>query len=154
MKAAGLMFLDHSLIGVGPGQQMFHYQEYAELVGGKVRAETRRAHSLYPQLAAETGVVGLAVFLGTIAMVLLPLNKARRRLQESDRQSWGLVCGMELAVLVLLSTSLFLHAAYIRYFWLLLALAVVSAYLPERVMMTNCKVMKPQKVAGQLGTPA
>jgi O-antigen ligase len=155
MQAAGLIFLEHPLLGVGPGMAPQAYQEkYAVLVGGKVRAQTRRTHSLYLQLAGETGLVGLMAFLGTIAMVLLPLNRARRSLQESDRQFWGLVCGMELAVLLLLSTSLFLHAAYIRYFWLLLALAVAAASLPGRATMTNYQTLKRQKLAGQLGTPA
>lgn len=156
MQAAGLMFLEHPLIGVGPGQAKYHYQEYAEMVGGNVRQGTRRSHSLYPQLAAETGVVGLIAFMWVIAMVLLPLDRARRRLQESDRQLWGLVCGMELAVLLLLTTSLFLHAAYIRYFWLLLAVAVVvaAASLPGPATMTNYETLKPKKLDSRLGTPA
>ena len=116
MQAAGLLFLDNPLVGAGPGMAPVYYPEYAVLVGGKVRGVDRRTHSLYLQLAAETGLVGLIAFLGMIAMVLLPLNRARRRLQHSDRQLWGLVCGLELAVLVLLATSLFLHAGYIRYF--------------------------------------
>jgi hypothetical protein len=153
MQAAGLMFLDHPVIGVGPGVARLHFQEYAEKVGGNVGATNRRAHSLYVQLAAETGVVGLVAFLGMVAMVLLPLDRVRRRLQESDRQFWGLVCGMELAVLILLGTSVFLHSAYIRYFWLLLALAVAVASLPRRATMTNYYTVTPQKLAGRIGTP-
>lgn len=152
MQAAGLLFLDYPLIGVGPGMARVYYPEYAVLVGGKVRGDHRRTHNLYLQLAAETGVVGLVAFLGMLAMVLLPLDRARRRLQHSDRQFWGVVCGMELVVLVLLSTSLFLHAGYIRYFWLLLALAVAAASLPGRATMTNIN-LTPRNVAGRIGTP-
>ena len=147
------MFLDPPVIGVGPGVARLNFQEYAEKVGGNVGATNRRAHSLYVQLAAETGVVGLVAFLGMVAMVLLPLDRVRRRLQESDRQFWGLVCGMELAVLILLGTSVFLHSAYIRYFWLLLALAVAVASLPRRATMTNYYTVTPQKLAGRIGTP-
>ena len=152
MLAAGLMFLDHPVIGVGPGMAREYYPEYAILVGGKVRGDSRRTHSLYLQLAAETGVIGLIAFLGMMAVLLLPLDRARRRLQQSDRQFWGLVCGMELAVLVLLSTSLFLHASYIRYFWLLLALAFAA--IPARATMTNFQFQTPRDVAGRIGTPA
>jgi putative inorganic carbon (HCO3(-)) transporter len=154
MQAAGLLFLDHPLVGAGPGMAPVYYPEYAVLVGGKVRGNDRRTHSLYLQLAAETGLVGLTAFLGLIAMVLLPLNRSRRRLQHSDRQLWGLVCGLELAVLVQLSTNLFLHAAYIRYFWLLLALAVAAASLPGRATMTNFLFQTPRNVADRIRTPA
>ncbi len=151
MQAAGLLFLEHPLLGVGPRMAPVYYAEYAVLVGGKVRQGSRRTHNLYLQLAAETGLVGLFAFLGMIAMVLLPLDRARRSLQHSDRQLWGLVCGLELAVLLLLATSLFLHAAYIRYFWLLLALAGVAASLPARAAITNFLFLTPRNVAGRIG---
>jgi O-antigen ligase len=154
MHAAGLMFLDHPLFGTGPGLAPEYMPEYAALAGGFVRAANRRTHSLYLQLAAETGLVGLFAFLGMIAMVLLPVNAVRRGLQHGDRQLWGLVCGLELAVLVLLFTSVFLHASYIRYFWLLLALAVAAASFPGLAKMTNFQIPKPQKLTGRIGTPA
>ena len=132
MKAAGLIFLDHPLLGAGPGMAPEYYPDYAALVGGKVRAEKRRSHSLYLQLAAETGVIGLVAFSLVIWMVLHPIDRARRLTRYDDRELWGLVCGLELGVLVFLSTSIFLHAAYIRYAWLLLALAVAAAALPQR----------------------
>jgi O-antigen ligase len=156
MQAAALMFLDNPLVGVGPGMAREYYPEYALLVGGKVRADNRRTHSLYLQLASETGLVGLLAFLGTMAMVLLPLDRARRRLRygSRDHQFWALVCGLELTILVLLSTSLFLHASYIRYFWLLLALAVAAASLLGRETMTNFQTLVPRNVPGRIGTLA
>jgi putative inorganic carbon (HCO3(-)) transporter len=137
MQAAGLLFLDHPLLGAGPGMAPVYYQEYALLVGGKVRATTRRTHSLYLELAAETGLIGLLAFLGMLWMVLHVVNDARRRAQHSDRELWGLVCGLELAVLVFLATSLFLHASYVRYCWLLLALAVAAAEVPRPQMLAE-----------------
>lgn len=134
MKAAGLLFLDHPLVGAGPGLAPSYYQDYALLVGGKVRATSRRTHNLFLQVAAETGIIGLTAFLVVLWMVLHPLNVMRRRTYYNDRQLWGLVCGLQLGVLILLATSLFLHAAYVRYFWLLLALAVAAAVLPHRQM--------------------
>jgi O-antigen ligase len=134
MKAAGLLFLDHPLLGAGPGLAPSYYQEYALLAGGKVRAETRRTHNLYLQMASETGVIGLSAFFLVIWMVLRPVNAVRRRTFYSDRQLWGLVCGLQLAVLMFLMTSIFLHAAYVRYCWLLLGLAVAAAALPSRTI--------------------
>ncbi len=133
MQAAGLLFLDYPILGAGPGMAPSYYPEYAVLVGGKVRPNERRTHSLYLQLAAETGVIGLCAFLLVMLMVLLPLDHARRQTQHNDRQLWGLVCGLELGMLIFLFTSIFLHAAYIRYAWLFLALAVAAAVLPYRI---------------------
>jgi O-antigen ligase len=141
MQAAGLMFVNYPLLGVGPGMAPEHYPQYAQLVGGKVRVTTRRSHNLYLQLAAETGVIGLCAFLSTLWVVLYSIDVARRRAECNDRELWGLVCGLELAVLILLATSLFLHAAYIRYFWLLLALAVAAARLTDRPI--QARVLPP-----------
>lgn len=132
MQAAGLLFLDYPLLGAGPGMAPEYYPEYAVLVGGKVRAGPRRTHNLYLQMAAETGLIGLVAFLGMIWATLYRVDSARRQFRHSDRELWGLICGLELGVLVLLATSLFLHAAYIRYLWMLLALAVAAASLPGR----------------------
>jgi O-antigen ligase len=126
MKAAGMLFLDHPILGAGPGLAPHYYQHYAGLVGGKVRADTRRTHNLFLQLAAETGIVGLSAFLLVVALTFGGLERARRRLETTDRQLWGVVCGLELALIISLTTSLFLHAAYIRYFWLLLGLSAAA----------------------------
>lgn len=125
MKSTALVFADNPVLGAGPGMAQVHYEEYAPIVGGKVRPGQRQAHNLYLQLAAETGILGLAVFLIIIVYAFAGLERARKRLAPRDPKLWGAVCGMELALIIYLATSLFLHAAYIRYFWLLLGLCVV-----------------------------
>lgn len=126
MKAAGMLFMDNPVLGAGPGLAPHYYGHYAGLVGGKVRPDDRRAHNLFLQLAAETGVIGLGAFGLVVALAFRGLDRARRRLEKTDRQLWGIVCGLELALIVSLTTSLFLHAAYIRYFWLLIGLAAAA----------------------------
>ncbi|MEZ5552342.1 MAG: O-antigen ligase family protein [Pseudomonadales bacterium] len=125
MKATVLVFADHPLLGAGMGMAQMHYPEYAPVVGGNVRAGTRQSHNLYLQLAAETGIIGLAVFTAIIVFAFAGLEHARKRLEGRDPTLWGMVCGMELGLIIYLGTSLFLHSAYIRYFWLLLGLCVV-----------------------------
>lgn len=127
MQAAGLLFLDHPLLGAGPGLAPLYYGEYAGVTGGKVRSGTRRSHNLFLQLAAETGLVGLAAFGLVLGVAFRDLERARRRLERSDRGGWALVCGLELSLVVSLASSLFLHAAYIRYFWLLLGLSAAAS---------------------------
>jgi O-antigen ligase len=154
MQATGLLFLDHPLLGAGPGMASQYYSEYALLVGGKVRATTRRAHNLYLEVAAETGMIGLPAFLAMLWIVLHAVDDTRRRTEYSDRQLWGLVCGLELGVLVLLTTSLFLHASYVRYFWLLLALAVAAAALPRRLKQGQFLPLIMRKASERVGRQA
>lgn len=127
MQATGLLFMDHPILGAGPGLAPHYYEQYAGVVGGKVRAGGRRSHNLYLQLAAETGVVGLAAFVWMLVLVFRELERARARLEFADRRLWAVVCGLELALVISLATSLFLHAAYIRYFWLLIGLSSAAA---------------------------
>ncbi|MCR9259292.1 MAG: O-antigen ligase family protein [Pseudomonadaceae bacterium] len=127
MMAAGLVFVDHPVLGAGPGMAQVHYPKYAAKVGGKVRPGTRRSHNLFLQLAAETGVLGLAAFFAVLGVVVVGLERARRRHFKRDREMWAIVCGLELALIISLTTSLFLHAAYVRYFWLLLGLCVAAS---------------------------
>jgi O-antigen ligase len=127
MKAAGMLFLDHPLLGAGPGLAPYYYGDYAGVTGGKVRAGGRRSHNLFLQLAAETGIVGLSAFALVLGIVFRDLDRARRRLEQRDRGIWAIVCGLELALIVSLVASVFLHAAYIRYFWLLIGLATAAS---------------------------
>lgn len=127
MMAAGLVFVDHPILGAGPGMAQVHYPKYAAKVGGKVRPGTRRSHNLFLQLAAETGVLGLGAFFAVLGAVFVGLERARRRHFRRDKEMWAIICGLELALIISLTTSLFLHAAYVRYFWLLLGLCVAAS---------------------------
>ena len=127
MKSAGLLFLEHPVLGAGPGMAPYAYERHAGVVGGKVRAGTRRSHNLYLQLASETGIIGLAAFGFVVLASFRELERARRRFLSNDRALWGIVCGLELALVISLTSSLFLHAAYVRYFWVLIGLATAAS---------------------------
>jgi O-antigen ligase len=130
MKSAMLVFVEHPVLGGGPGLAPYYYDENAGVIGGKVRQGRRQSHNLFLQLGAETGILGLVAFAGVVALVFRGLDDARRRLEISDRQLWAIAAGLEVALIVSLATSLFLHASYIRYFWLLLGLSA-SASMQE-----------------------
>lgn len=126
MLAATLVFVDHPIIGVGPGQFGEYYQEYATRVGIRVVEGNRAAHSLYPGVAAENGVLGLLCLLGIVFLVLRDLDRARRQWMQRRPEQAYLATGFMLAVVSYMTTGLFLHFAYIRYFWLIMALASVA----------------------------
>jgi len=134
MLAAVRVFLDHPLIGVGPGL----FKEYSVAYGKEDalrRIESgRRAHSLYLEFAAENGVLGLSLFLGAIACTLSELAAARRALlaRGGDAELVGQTTACLLALVAYLSTGVFLHLSYMRYFYFVLALGGAVAHVAAR----------------------
>ena len=129
MVTAGIVFAEHPLIGVGPGMFGHHYVESARIAGGRVRGTTRQAHSLLPGIAAEHGILGLGAFLALLVVSLQDLARARRRWQGL-RPDLSYACtGLLLCLVVYMTTSVFLHAAYIRYFWFVLGLSAAASHL-------------------------
>ncbi len=124
MGAAVLIFRDHPVLGVGPGMFGRFSQEYGQIVGLRSLESGRQAHSLLLDIAAEHGLLGLAAFGGMLAVLLGRLYRLRTSaLARHDLQGVRYSTCMLLVLLLYLSTGLFLHLSYIRYFWLLIALA-------------------------------
>jgi putative inorganic carbon (hco3(-)) transporter len=122
------MFAEHPLLGVGAGNYKPNYQRYAQLIGIEFRAEARDPHSLYVQLLAETGILGTIAFLGMMFFLFDALNKACQAIERSPRLADWLpwISAFRLAILSYLLTSIFLHNAYIRYLWILVAMALTG----------------------------
>ena len=130
MGAAAMVFRDHLLIGVGPAMFPSYSQDYGQVIGLRSLAEGRQAHSLILDIAAEHGLFGLVAICGIFAAVIRQLALARAMaLQRNDEVGQLLVTAMLLAVMLYIVTAFFLHLSYIRYFWLLIALADAIAYI-------------------------
>jgi O-antigen ligase len=131
--AAFLAFTEHPLVGVGPGQFPQVYAEYADRVPGEVGHELYEAHSLYGEVAAEGGVLGIAAFFGLVGLTLALLLRARGLARRAGRRDLAdLASGFVLVIVVHLATGLFLHLSYPRYFWLPMALAAATAVVVAR----------------------
>jgi putative inorganic carbon (HCO3(-)) transporter len=133
VMAAVLVFLDHPVVGVGPGMFRYYYQEYASYVGLRVHNANRQAHSLFPGLAAETGLLGLVLFCLILYITLRDLHRVRRKWRYRDPMIANMATGLMLAVVSYLTTGIFLHFAFIRYFWLVLALASAAVYIARHL---------------------
>lgn len=129
MLAAGLMFADHPIIGVGPGMYRYYYREYGARVGIRVLSADRYAHSLFPGLAAEHGALGMAAFLGILGVSLLGLARMRRQTLKTNPARAQLATAFVMVITLYLTTGIFLHFGYIRFFWLMIALANVVVAL-------------------------
>ena len=149
--SALLVFADHPLIGVGPGRFPAYYRLYADDVGLRVLNQDRQAHDLYLHIAAETGILGLAAFLGIVALTLRDLIRVRRRWLTLRPDVAAMATGLMLAVVTYMTTGLFLHLSYARYFWLMLAVAGAAAQIGLR-LPESAAVNEPASSDAEVGS--
>jgi len=146
MLAAMLVFMDHPIIGVGPGMFRYEMEEYSKIVSIRNITTVREAHSLYPGVAAETGALGFITLMSIFLYTLYRLSKARTYWLERNHTGMAnLSTGFFLAIISYLTTGIFLHMAYIRYLWLMLALAFIASQFREADIVDDST--KPEEVS-------
>lgn len=140
MVAAEEMFADHPVLGVGIGNYGDNFGEYGKRLGMTQRSfenfgERQFPHELYLEVAAETGIVGLLAFAAIIAATMIALWTAYRRFKGAGAlRSANMVMSIALAISGFLLTSLFLHGTYLRYLWLLVAIAAAARQVSRRAL--------------------
>jgi putative inorganic carbon (HCO3(-)) transporter len=97
-KVCSLIMLDRPLFGVGPANYPYQVEPYALANGFQLHEHLRRgraAHSLWFQVGAETGIVGVTL-LGSYYLLcvvgLWPI--VREKIPLEDQVSHGLACGV------------------------------------------------------------
>ena len=130
MLGAALVFAGNPWFGVGPGMFPHHYQEAAAGLAIRMKTGEREAHSLPLGLAADHGALGLICFAGAVLVTIVGLARAERRWRPVHPEFALCVAALEGAVIVYLTTGLFLHLSYARYFWFLLALGGAAIAMP------------------------
>jgi O-antigen ligase len=132
MLVAVQMFYDHPLFGVGRGNYKENYQTYSGRLGLDNRTEERQAHSLYLEMAAEQGVVGLLAFALMLYFIFYELWRSQRTLKRIGREDLvGWLAGLQIGLVGYLFCSIFLHGDYARYMWLLIAFAAAGSVLAQ-----------------------
>jgi putative inorganic carbon (hco3(-)) transporter len=132
MLAAWSVFVDHPIVGVGPGQYAPVYSErYMSNpdIAFKAIDRPRRAHNLYFELAAETGILGITCFLAMVGLIQIRLWRAWRRWRDEREDLAGLAAGLFVAIWGYLVSAVFLHLSYQRYYWLLLGIAAAALHV-------------------------
>lgn len=128
--AAWNIFLDHPLVGVGPGAYFREYsRDYANRLGLRYLQSDRRGHSLYLEMAADLGIVGLGTFLAMVGTTLALAYRSARYWRHRDPERAILASSFVFALFAYLASSAFLHLSYQRFFWALLALTVSAAWV-------------------------
>jgi len=127
MAAASLVFCEHPLLGVGPGNFPLYFVEKADLLGFRVHGDERRAHCLYLEIAAETGVPGILLFVLVLGITMSNLYRGHNMTRSAQDKS--MTAAYLLAMVVMTTTGVFLSFAYVRYSWMIIGLSSVAARL-------------------------
>lgn len=128
------VYAQHPVVGVGPGMFGPHYRQEAIEVGFKVHEGERAAHNLAVQVAAETGTIGLILFLSALGVTVRDLVRVRGRLKGRRPTLERMVTGALFALLGYVAAGAFLSLAYERYYWFLLALGASAAAIGQRAL--------------------
>jgi O-antigen ligase len=122
-KAGLLMFREHLVTGVGPGNFEADVVQYDDQIEGPMPVQAIGAHNMYLEMAAELGVFGLLLVLAILGLSW----HGARRLRISARR-WGDVrqamlweC-VGIGLIVFAASAAFVHAQYRKEWWLLVAL--------------------------------
>jgi len=137
--AALNVFLDHPLMGVGPGQfPVFYSTAYVNRLGIVNQNRNLRAHNMYLELAAETGIPGILVFLMILCCITWPLWRMSRGWSREFPDLANMASSFVLSMVGYMATAIFLQLAFQRYFWILIALgsATVRILAKEGVERT------------------
>jgi O-antigen ligase len=119
--AAWAMAKDNPIFGVGVrNSNLFSYEYGADMVG-------RTIHSQYLQIAADNGLVGLALYLLLFGTVWLNLRRYRRLAEiRDDPEAWrvrAVAGGLECSLVLYCFGSIFLSLEVFELPYLLLLLA-------------------------------
>jgi O-Antigen ligase len=131
--AALNVFIDHPATGVGPGVYFREYsREYANRLGLRYLGSDRRGHSLYLEMIADTGIIGLTAFLAMVGVPLVLLFRRARYWRDRDPERAIIASSFLFALIAYLASAMFLHLSYQRYFWAVLGLASAAIWVLGR----------------------
>ena len=81
--------------------------------------------------AAESGSLGLFLFAAITLITLRDLIRAHATWKENRPAQANMAASFALVVIAYMATAMFLHLAYVRYFWLMMALASAASRVGE-----------------------
>jgi O-antigen ligase/polysaccharide polymerase Wzy-like membrane protein len=116
-------------LGVGPGQSVNYVREVGNEVGFRWLTTNRRLHNMYVEELADTGVIGVSSFLLIILVTLKLLNDQRLAWRGRNDEYYYTIIGVMVAILAYMVSAVFLHLSYIRFFWMLMAVAGATAFV-------------------------
>jgi O-antigen ligase len=148
MTMAARMFLDHPLNGVGADNFVMLYPVYIRESGAPVGDEYRNAHSLYLEVAAEGGMIGMTFLFGTMILALRELRRAEQMYRVLGEPAIAdLANAAYLGFIGYLITAIFIHGDFPRFLWLQIAFAAAFSIAAQ-----NRAMLRMQQAAAQHNT--
>lgn len=132
MIAAGKMFADNPMTGVGYGTYNSFYLDYSRQIGLDDRFEERSAHSLPLEIAAEQGLIGLVPWA---SFLVLGFGSTRRLIGRRT----DIAVPLGLAQVGFLASAVFLHDVHPRLLWSLMAMTVAATVIADRSRTTRVR---------------
>jgi O-antigen ligase len=102
LKIGVAVFLDHPLIGAGPGNFPFVAPEYAAQLGLGTGAWTDNPNNFYLGIAAELGLLGIVLFVLSVGNL-----RFKKSLKDSTREAYFLDSFIVLLILLFLGPHVF-----------------------------------------------
>ena len=137
MLSGVYMFVEHPILGVGAGNFPGNYQAYARRLGLEQRTEERDPHSLYTEVLAETGTLGVISFAGIFLALFGGLRQAQKRMaslaEHQDLKLWLL--SLQIGLAAYLFNSIILHGNFIRYLWMLVSIGIAAIHLTDQIWL-------------------
>ncbi|MGI8497943.1 MAG: O-antigen ligase family protein [Gemmatimonadaceae bacterium] len=159
-KVALAIIRDQPLFGVGLGAYPLAHQAYATRPDfDKMARGKRDAHSTYLSIFAETGIVGLVLFLVVLLVTVRDAERVRRRCRQLLPAESAQLLYLEIGLLAYLIAGLFGNYGRVVFTYLHLALIYVTAHLMIEQFRTlrlseHVPVVPPPTMGAPVGLPA
>jgi len=124
------MVEDHPIFGVGPANFKLVLARYSR---GAMATEQLNAHNAYVVVAAETGLPGLALFLGILATGAISVHRVVRSARAAGREDLAL-CGImvETMMFVILCTGITMTVEGMKILWIVFGLGQAVVGMARR----------------------
>jgi O-antigen ligase len=128
-KAGARMVADNPIRGVGPGNFVTALPRYGQAGDMTKRL---RAHNSYVSVAAEMGLVGLALFLLIHFLALKRIHRASVEAAKSANDQLSLqALTLKTCIVIIMIFGLSGHLEYLKYLWVFFGLSIAITSLPE-----------------------
>jgi O-antigen ligase len=139
------MFQANPFLGVGFANYTDNYFAYAEDLGVETDIQDvevrREPHSLYIEIMAETGALGMLTFMGFLGLLFSGMYQVRKRYLKSNLKSdvaWApRITAIMFSLLSFLVAGFFLHGIGFRYIWVLAGMALAIIHIANNEKHQN-----------------
>lgn len=144
------MFKANPILGVGFANYSDNYWTYAGNLGLESSASNtntttdtgaRQPHSLYIEIMAETGLLGILTFLAFFGLIFQSLFRFRKKYQprgqlpDSDWSAW--ITSITMSLITFLVAGFFLHGIGFRFIWVLAGLALAIIHISKNELQSK-----------------